>query len=57
MAVYASAGLYPIDPHITVIDWLSVPSAVYFLWVVRALYRDAISDWNRTMSETTPALV
>lgn len=58
MAVYASTGVYDVYTGITVIDWLAVPSAVYFLWVVRALYRDALVDWNRGMTEqpvATPA--
>jgi hypothetical protein len=23
-----------------------VPAGLYFLWVVRELYRDSLSDWN-----------
>lgn len=34
------------DVHTAVVDVWGVPASLYFLWVVRALYRDAISDWN-----------
>ena len=44
--VYASAGVYHDDVHGLVNDWLSVPAGLYFLWVVRRLYRDALRDWN-----------
>jgi hypothetical protein len=56
MASYASAGVYDVDIHMTAIDWLSVPAAIYFLWVVRALYRDAIRDWNTTQTATATAV-
>jgi hypothetical protein len=45
--VYASSGRYDVDVHGLTIDWLAVPAAVYFLWVVRALHHGAFSDWNR----------
>jgi hypothetical protein len=45
---YASVGTYDVDWHLLAIDWLSVPAAVYFLWVVRALARGTLTDWNRT---------
>ena len=45
-AVYAMAGSYHHDIHGFVIDWLSVPAGMYFLWVVRRLYQDALDDWN-----------
>jgi hypothetical protein len=45
---YAATGTYDIDWHLLTIDWLSVPAAVYFLWVVRALALGTLSDWNRT---------
>ena len=44
--VYATTGAYTIDQHGTIIDWLSVPATLYFLWVVRSLYLGAIQDWN-----------
>lgn len=37
--VYAGAGRYHHDIHGFVIDWLAVPAGLYFLWVVRGLYR------------------
>ena len=46
-ALYASSGRYVVDPHGLVIDWLAVPAAVYFVWVVRGLYEGTRSDWNR----------
>jgi len=45
--LYASAGRYDVDVHGLTIDWLAVPAAVYFLWVVRALHHGAFHDWNR----------
>lgn len=45
--VYASSGRYDVDVHGLIIDWLAVPAAVYFLWVVRALNHSAFADWNR----------
>jgi hypothetical protein len=45
-AVYAMAGTYQHDIHGITIDWLSVPAGIYFLWVVRRLYRDSLRDWN-----------
>ena len=32
--------------HGLTVDWLSVPAAVYFVWVVRSLYRGTLTDWN-----------
>jgi len=46
MAVYTATGAYAFDVHGLVVDWLSVPAGLYFLSVVRGLYRDAIHDWN-----------
>ncbi len=43
---YASAGVYRDDVHGLVNNWLSVPAGLYFLWVVRRLYRDTLRDWN-----------
>jgi hypothetical protein len=45
-AAYMVGGTYHADIHSSVIDWLSVPAGLYFLAVVRGLYRDAIQDWN-----------
>jgi hypothetical protein len=46
-ALYASSGRYEVDPHGLVIDWLAVPAAVYFVWVVRGLHDGSRADWNR----------
>jgi hypothetical protein len=35
------------DSHTTIVDLWGVPASMYFLWVVQALYHDAIADWNR----------
>ena len=43
---YALAGQYAVDPHGLTIDWLAVPAAIYFLWVVRALANGGLRDWN-----------
>jgi hypothetical protein len=45
-ALYATTGRYDLDVHGYVIDILSVPAAAYFLWVVWALHRGALRDWN-----------
>jgi hypothetical protein len=49
--VYSLSGTYHYDIHGTVIDILSIPAAFYFLWVVRRLYQDALTDWNAGPSE------
>lgn len=46
-AVFTLRGLYGVDPHHLVVDWLSVPAGLYFLHVVRSLYRGSATDWNR----------
>jgi hypothetical protein len=46
-ALYMATGRYAFDAHTFTIDWLAVPAAVYFLWVVRGLYLDALHDWNQ----------
>lgn len=45
-AAYGSSGRYTVDAHGLVIDALSVPAAIYFLWVVSSLFRGALRDWN-----------
>jgi hypothetical protein len=45
-AVYAATGLYTRDATGFWIDWFAVPAGLYFLWVVWALYHDALRDWN-----------
>jgi len=56
-ALYAATGLYHHDIHGFLIDWLAVPAALYFLWVVHALYRDSLKDWNSEMSGRVPVPV
>jgi hypothetical protein len=45
-AAYTLDGLYPLDIHTRVIDLVAVPAALYFVWVVQALYRGTFRDWN-----------
>jgi len=40
-------GIYAADLHHLIVDWLSVPAGLYFLYVVRSLYRGNATDWNR----------
>jgi hypothetical protein len=42
-------GRYTADVYSLVIDWLAVPAAAYFLWVVRRLYLGTLPDWNLTL--------
>jgi hypothetical protein len=43
---YAATATFTPDFHGLWIDWLSVPAAAYFLWVVRGLERGTVRDWN-----------
>jgi hypothetical protein len=59
---YTLTGNYAGDVHGLTIDWLAVPAGLYFLWVVRALYRGTFTDWNgspfrlrSTAAEPAPA--
>lgn len=45
-ASYAISTTYQVDSHGLLIDWLAVPAAIYFVWVVRALHLGALTDWN-----------
>lgn len=53
-ALYGATDRYHLDWHGLVIDWLAVPAAIYFLWVVRSLYRRAFPDWNRAIMDAAP---
>lgn len=54
-ALYASAGVFDdIDWHGWVVDYVSIPAGLYFLWVVRNLYRHTITDWNRFSYDSVP---
>jgi len=44
--LYASTLRYSVEWHGLVIDWLAVPAAVYFVWVVRGLCLGTRTDWN-----------
>jgi hypothetical protein len=55
-AVYAAGGTYQHDIHGITIDWLSVPAGLYFLWVVRGLYRDSLRDWNDGPDAVEPVI-
>jgi hypothetical protein len=52
--LYAATGVYAFHIHGLLIDWLAVPAAMYFLWVVHGLYRDMLRDWNQTMGAEAP---
>jgi hypothetical protein len=45
-ALYAFLGRHDLDGHGLVIDWLSVPASLYFLWVVRSLQTGTGTDWT-----------
>jgi hypothetical protein len=45
-AAYGLAGRYQYDTIGAVIDLLSIPAAIYFLFVVMMLHREALHDWN-----------
>jgi hypothetical protein len=53
-AVYQVTGRYEADIHTIVIDWLAVPAAAYFLWVVRGLYAGTVRDWNEATTGAVP---
>jgi hypothetical protein len=55
-AVYAVTHRYDVDGHGLSIDWLSVPAALYFVWVVRALHRGDLTDWNDGATGVLPEL-
>lgn len=50
-ALYSATGLYHFDIHGFAINVLSIPAGIYFLWVVRRLYQDALVDWNQGPAE------
>lgn len=43
---YAMTGRYEFDSHGFAIDWISVPTGLYFLWAVRAIHKGALRDWH-----------
>jgi hypothetical protein len=53
--LYAAAGTYTVDTHGLIIDWLAVPAALYFVWVVRStIYLRTFEDWNRSSAGSVP---
>jgi hypothetical protein len=60
-ALYTLNGRYAVDIHGLTADLVAVPAGLYFLWVVRALYRGTFADWNgsplRERSAATEAAV
>ncbi len=55
-ALYSLTARYAFDVHGLVVDIVAVPSAVYFVTVVRALYKGTFRDWN-TVSRALDATV
>jgi hypothetical protein len=55
--IYAGSGRYAPDIHGLVIDTLSVPAAMYFLWVVSSLHRGTLRDWNAPRPAARMALI
>lgn len=55
-ATYAVAGNYAVESNGLVIDWLAVPAAIYFVWVVRALHLGTFTDWNEGAEGARPQL-
>lgn len=57
-AAYLMTTVYVPDWHGLSVGWLAVPAGLYFLWVVRALYKGTFRDWNgapRATSSPVPA--
>ena len=44
--VYAATGSFVPDYHGLWVDWLGVPAAMYFYWVIRAINSGSVTDWN-----------
>ncbi|MDE0805668.1 MAG: hypothetical protein OSA99_20390, partial [Acidimicrobiales bacterium] len=47
-AAYAQSGRDDVDVHGLSIAALAIPAAMHFLWVVVALHRGSLRDWNAT---------
>jgi hypothetical protein len=56
-AVYAATGRYDVEGLGLGIDWLAVPAAIYFVWVVRALYLGTLNDWNERRQPAAGSVV
>jgi len=48
--VSALGGIYGPDAHGVGVDWVSVPVAMYFLWVIHGLNKGTLRDWNSAPS-------
>ena len=46
-ATQVLVGGYHADAHILVVDWLSVPASIFFLYVIRSLLVGRGRDWNQ----------
>jgi hypothetical protein len=55
LLVTAATGGEVLDLHTTLIDTVGVPAGLYFLWVVRGIYRNANRDWSRYLVEEDDA--
>jgi hypothetical protein len=55
-ALYTLTDRYAFDVHGFVVDVVAVPAAVFFVTVVRALYKGTFRDWN-TVSRALDATV
>lgn len=51
LVVSAVGGGVALDEHGLLTNLLGVPAGLYFLFVVRALYHDAVTDWNASPVE------
>lgn len=51
--MYGAVGAYTFDAHLLVIDWLSVPAGLYFLWVVSRLRKEAVDAWDDELVAST----
>lgn len=54
LALYRVRGIYDADIHGLAIAGLAVPAGLYFLGVVRGLYRESLDDWNTVGGELAP---
>lgn len=54
--LYGVTGRYEFDVHGFIADVAAVPAGLYFLWVVRELYRGSLRDWNASRAPRDIAL-
>ena len=53
--VYVASGAYVVDRHLLVIDTLSVPAAIYFLWVMAAIGSGRLTDGSTAADDARGA--